>query len=134
MIFIDTNLILRFLLKEPTPQQQEAQKLFETAAEGKIKLISSTIVFFEIYWVLSSFYQKRKHEIVDILVDILKMRFIHFDQGEILRKATKFYKQENISLEDAYNLFYAKDSEVAEFKTFDKKLDRFYKQLAKQSA
>ena len=62
MIFIDTNYLLRFLLKDIDSQYLEAKKLLLQAARGEKKVITSTIVFFELFWVLKSYYKKDKTE------------------------------------------------------------------------
>lgn len=122
MIFIDTNYFLRFLLNDVNEQYRKAKKLFESGATGSLELFSSVIVFFEIYWVLTSFYEKKKSEILPILKNLLKMTFIKWENGEILEKAVKIYRMNAIDLEDSYNLIYAKICKVKSFKTFDKKL------------
>ena len=54
-MFIDTNYFLRFLLNDVEHQHTEVKNLFLDASEGKADLITSTIVFFEVYWVLFAF-------------------------------------------------------------------------------
>lgn len=122
MIFVDTNYFLRFLLKDKENQYQEARKLFEKGAVGEIKLFTSLIVFFEIYWVLSSFYGKQKSDLIRILEDILSLSFIRFENGEILAKAVRFYGKNKLDLEDSYNLIYAQEQGATLFKTFDQRL------------
>lgn len=127
MIFVDTNYFLRFLLNDVNKQHLEAKKLFEAGATGKSELFSSAIVFFEVYWVLTSFYEKKKAGILPILKDLLKMTFIKWENGEILEKTVKVYQKSAISLEDSYNLIYAKAAMATDFKTFDKKLINQFK-------
>lgn len=122
MIFVDTNYFLRFLLADIENQHQEVKKLFQDGVSGKIKLFTSIIVFFEIYWVMSSFYKKRKIKITQILLDILKMNFIRLGERESLQKAVELFAKSNFDLEDAYNLIYAKENKATAFGTFDKKL------------
>lgn len=122
MIFVDTNYFLRFLLSGVGSQHREARKLFDDAADGKIKLFSSTIVFFEIYWLLKSLYEKSQDEIYPILEDILDLGFIKFYEFDVLKNALQIYKNTNLGLEDSYNLVYSKYNNATEFKTFDKAL------------
>lgn len=122
MIFVDTNYFLRFLLNDIDEQHQEAKQLLAAGATGKSELFSSVIVFFEIYWVLTSFYGKKKEEILATLKDLLKMTFIKWENGEVLEKVIKLYQNNAIDLEDSYNLIYAKIDMAKSFKTFDKKL------------
>lgn len=109
MIFVDTNYFLRFLLKDNEKQYRQAQSLFEEATLGKKRLFTSLIVFFEIYWVLSSFYQKKKPEISKVLKDILSLNFIKFENGELLTKTVQFFAKNKLDLEDSYNLVFAQE-------------------------
>ncbi|MFA5770598.1 MAG: PIN domain-containing protein, partial [Patescibacteria group bacterium] len=58
--FIDTNYFLRLLLRDDEKQFEEVYSVFQQAVNQKVKIYTSVIVFFEIYWVLSSFYKKNK--------------------------------------------------------------------------
>lgn len=129
MIFVDTNYFLRFLLKDDDNQYLVAKKLFLEAASGKVKLISSTIVFFEIYWVLSPYYQKNKAELVRTMKKLLELTFINLDERAILEKSLYLFEDINLSFEDCYNLIYPKERKVSKLATFDRKLNRQFKEL-----
>lgn len=124
MMFIDTNYFLHFLLKDINNQHLEAKNLFLSASEGKTKLITSTIVFFEIYWVLSSCYGRNKVEVANVLGKVLSLSFIELEERELLFKSLSLFKKTNLDLEDGYNVCYAKSKGIRSFKTFDKKLDK----------
>jgi len=127
MIFVDTNYFLRFLLKDIDKQHQEAKELFKDAALGEVKLFTSIIVFFEIYWVFSSFYKRNKTELTEILKNVLKMDFIKIKERKLLQKAVEIFEESTSDLEDSFNLAYARKKEALEFKTFDKKLVRKFR-------
>jgi len=122
MIFVDTNYFIRFLLVDVPSQHKKAVALFESGATGEVKLFTSIIVFFEIYWVMKTSYKKSKQEIISILEDVLEMRFIEIAEAEVLQEALELFEEGNIELEDCYNISYAKSENMVEFKTFDKKL------------
>lgn len=124
MTFIDTNYFLRFLLNDINKQHLEAKKLFLDGSIGKQKLFTSTIVFFEIYWVLSSYYEKKKEEITQALQKILDFEFVDLDERKILVNSLARFKKTNFDLEDCYNLSYAKAKIAKSFKTFDVKLSK----------
>lgn len=126
MIFIDTNYFLRLLLKDIDHQHKKAKKLFQQAAKGEKQTFTSTIVFFEIYWVLSSFYEQNKKQVTPILNKILAMKFIGIEERELLLEALEVFENKNIDLEDAYNLIYAQSNNASEFITFDKKLEKLF--------
>src|SRR3990167_4514406 len=121
MIFVDTNYFLRFLLRDIEAQHREVKKLFYQGAAGKVELFTSLIVFFEVYWVLESFYGKRKNELVQILTDVLHMQFIRLDESPLLESAVLLFANSSLSMEDAYNVVYAQSRKVTTFATFDKK-------------
>lgn len=124
LTFVDTNYFLRFLLKDVTKQHLKARRLFENGALGKIKLVTSLIVFFETYWVLSSFYEKKKLQVATVLTNILQMDFVKIENRELLQTALEIFTQSSLDLEDAYNLAYARKIKVKEFKTFDQRLTK----------
>lgn len=126
MIFVDTNYFLRFLLKDQKIQHSTAKNLFIQAAKNEIELCTSLIVFFEIYWVLSSFYRKEKSELIEKLEGLLSFAFIHLQDREIFEQAVRIFKETSLDLEDAYNLVYASANKASEFKTFDKKLQKIF--------
>lgn len=127
MTFIDTNYFLRFLLKDVNNQYLEAKELFLRASEDKVELFTSTIVLFEINWVLSSFYKKNREEISQILQKILGLKFIGVEERQILFNSLTRFKKTGFDLEDCYNLAYAKARVAKEFKTFDVKLAKEFK-------
>lgn len=129
MTFVDTNYFLRFLLRDQPLQRQLVRKLFDAAKHHKLQLATSTLVLVEIYWVLSSFYGKNKIEIAEYINKILKLNFINIPERGILQGALSLYLQENIDLEDAYNLVYAKNHRSDKFATFDKKAAKLFSML-----
>lgn len=127
MIFIDTNYLLRFLLKDIKKQHQEAKELFLKGAEGRLQLFTSLVVIFEIYWVLTSFYQEKKEKVIEILEKIFNLKFIEIENKELLQETLKIYKKTNLDLEDCYNLALARKRKIKEFKTFDERLRKLLK-------
>ena len=91
MIFVDTNYFLRFLIADEQDQHLKALDLFQKAGRGEIELTTSIIVFFEIYWVLKSFYSKEKSELYSVLNKILQLEFIKLPERNILVESVKIY-------------------------------------------
>lgn len=127
MTFVDTNYFLRFLLNDINKQHLQAKQLFLESSAGKVKLFTSTIVFFEIYWVLSSYYGKNKESIVESLQKILDLKFIVLNERQILLNCLARFKKTSFDLEDCYNVAYAKARGARVFKTFDIKLEKEFK-------
>jgi len=123
-VFLDTNYFLRFLLADVNAQHKKAKELFRKGSTGEVKLVTSIVVFFEIYWVLSSFYGKKKESVVEVLESLLEMSFIKWEARQLLVKTVDVFKSSGIELEDSYNLVFARENKISEMASFDKKLMR----------
>lgn len=124
MIFVDTNYFLAWLLPERDKQHRQAKELFRSAATGEKKLFSSVIVFFEIYWVLTSFYGKKKPEMVKVLADLVKLGFVKWENQAVLAEAQKLFAATGLDLEDSYNLALVRHKKIKAVKSFDKQFSR----------
>lgn len=87
-------------------------------------------LFFEVYWVLSSFYDKKKKELVEVLENLLEMSFIKWEERRLLIKAVDVFKISGLDLEDSYNIVFSREKKVDEMASFDKKLVKKF-ELAK---
>lgn len=125
-VFVDTNYFLRFLKKDNLDQYKVAEKLFLDAVLNKVVLKSSTIVFFEVYWVLKKYYEIDKDALVYSLFGVLELK-VAFSKKNMLRIAVQNMKNFNYDLEDAFNFYSAKEMEVKEFATFDVRLEKAWK-------
>lgn len=129
MIFVDTNYFLRFLLADNREQSEKVKNLFLSAAEGKAQLFTSSIVIFEIYWVLSSYYKRDKMEMISTLEKILALEFIEVENRNIFLQALSLFREQNISLEDCYNLAFSNFKKAEAFATFDQKLAKVWQKI-----
>ncbi|KKT72561.1 MAG: hypothetical protein UW68_C0033G0008 [Candidatus Collierbacteria bacterium GW2011_GWB1_44_6] len=128
MILVDTNYFIRFIENDNEKQVKIVQDLFLDGIQGIKKLTSTTPVFFEIYWLMKSFYNKQKKDLERVLKDVLDMNFINWQNGETLTEAVEIMKNTGYDLEDAYNLIYCKKNK-AELATFDKKLTKNWERI-----
>ncbi len=127
MIFLDTNYFLRYLLRDDEKQYLIAAKLLEEGAAGKKELFTSTIVIFELQWVLASVYAKKKIQILPILKSVMtSLSFVFIEERALLGEALGLYEKENVSLADCYNLIIARKRKSETFATFDQKLSKLY--------
>lgn len=129
MVFIDTNYFARFFLADVPDQHEEVKRLFEEGIKGNKKLFTSTIVIFEIYWLFISLYKKSKSEVIEILLKVMALSFIKFDEKDTFAKALKIYQNSNLDLEDCYNISFSKSRGMTKFATFDKKLLKILKNI-----
>jgi predicted nucleic-acid-binding protein len=126
MIFVDTNYFVRIIENDNKTQVEEIKKLFLKGADRKVDLVSSTVVLFEIYWLMKSYYGKKKDGLVSVLRDVLDMSFIRWENNKTLTEAVETMKKTNYDLEDAYNLVYAKGIGAHDLASFDNKLQKVW--------
>lgn len=126
--YVDTNVFLRFILKDNVQQYKTARELFQKAKDGKVKLLACQIVIFEINFILGKFYHLEKEEIIQQLESLLSAQYFHIQNDAVFKDALKLFKINNNSLADCFLLAKAQE-ENAELFTFDKKLKEKTKRL-----
>ena|SRR3989344_8753106 len=122
-VIVDTNVFLRFLLKDDPILHKQALSLFTKAKAGKIKLLIPTIVIFEISFVLNSVYKFTKEEVIQNIESLLVVHYLSIDDSIIFRQAIVLYKDSNNSFADCFLLAKARSQGIKLF-TFDKKLSK----------
>lgn len=127
--FIDTNYLLRLLLKDNQKQHDKVYSLFSQAIHDEnIKLITSSLVIFEIEWVLASVYEMQKSLRIRYLKTLLSLDVLRIPEKDLLLASLSLYEKYRISLEDCYFIAFAKNNAIKpeHFGTFDKKLKKIY--------
>lgn len=99
-IFLDTNVLLRFYLKDAPEQFISCQNLISQIEEGNFKVYTSSIIFLEVNYVLKSVYKLPFSEIIDILDSISTIRGITIIEKTNVKLALEFYKKYKIKFTD----------------------------------
>jgi predicted nucleic-acid-binding protein len=120
-VFVDTNVFLRFFVRDVEAQYVKAHALFERAEAGKIKLETSELVIAEIVWVLESFYGFTRKKITEVLTTLLASRNLKIANHTRISHAVSLYSSGNMDFIDAYNIAYMKSKEFTKVATFDVK-------------
>ena len=76
LVFVDTNVFLRFFVRDVESFYQKAKDLFERAEKGVLILETNDMVIAEIVWVLESYYGFTKAEIKEVIDTILETKNI----------------------------------------------------------
>jgi predicted nucleic-acid-binding protein len=118
-IFVDTNVFLRFFVRDVESLYYKAKELFEKAERGEVKLETSEMVIAEIVWVLESYYGFTKKEIEEVVETILEARSLKVANHARFKEAIKLYSSSNIDFIDAYNIAYMKVRNYQKVATFD---------------
>lgn len=100
-LWVDANVVLRFLTRDPREQAEKAAKLMAMAERGEVTLVLSTLVIAEIFWVLKSFYRHSLADIARVLVPLLSADGIESEDRERMIQAIELARDKNVDLVDA---------------------------------
>jgi len=127
-IFIDTNVILRFLLKDNKTYYVKAESLFLEAKDKKqaIRLIPQVV--FEVVYVLEKLYKVERADIAGAMRVFLEENFIKtINKKELFCALDLYSSNKSLSLVDIYLSCHAKKAQ-GELVTFDTKLKKFHEE------
>jgi len=99
---IDTNVILRFLLKDHPSHHQKAKKVFKKAEKKEIVLILIPQVIFEIDYVLRGVYSLTKEKRVKLMTNLVSSPTLDVPNRNLILKVLKHYQVINVDLVDLY--------------------------------
>ncbi|AEF81716.1 PIN domain-containing protein [Leadbettera azotonutricia] len=100
--FVDSNVFLRYFNKDEPKHSAAAADLFKKAKDGKVCLFCGPPVFFEIAWVLRSFYKQANNDILDTLESILSIQGLKIFDIEYVSAAIALAREKNRGFADSY--------------------------------
>jgi predicted nucleic acid-binding protein len=121
ILFVDTNVFVRYLTGDDEGKADDVAKLLRKAAKGSVRLITTDIVIAELVWVLSSFYEQPVSVIADLVRAILNTEGLKIDGSERIESAVEIFEESQIDFIDAYIIGYMRLKSVAALCSYDKK-------------
>jgi predicted nucleic acid-binding protein len=119
--FLDTSILVRFLMGDGGPQAEQARSFFRAIAAGTLVAETSESALLELAHVLRSAYQLAKSEIADALDGLLQLDQLLMPRKFEFGKAIALWKEHgSLSLPDALHLTYAATSEHRTIASFDR--------------
>jgi len=122
-VYVDTNVVLRYLLGAPADQAQVARDLFRRAAVGELAIIIHPAVFAEVVYVMCSgrALGGKRAEVSPVLRDLVNLPGVATaDRGLVLDALLRF-EATGLDWVDALMLAYAREAGVF---SFDKAMQR----------
>jgi predicted nucleic-acid-binding protein len=118
---LDTNILLRYILKDDERQYKKAAKLF---ARKGIKYHVADLAILEFSQILAIKYDFSDAEIAEAISIILDMKFITTNENMLRPALHLFLENPKLSFADCCLATYAMLSDAEPLWTFDKKLAR----------
>ncbi len=128
--FVDTNYILRYLLKDNLEQYNLVSKFFIECVTSNIKLVSNNVVLFEVYWVLFKTLKLGKEETNTLIYKFLQLDIIEFEDKQIISLALEKDSNNNLGLEDNFHLSWCRFNKISNLHTFDEKMNKVWAKAA----
>lgn len=120
MKLLDTNIIIRFLLKDHPTQSTSAKLLLSNFQKN---LLLTDVIFAETIWLLTSYYELPKEKVIEAIYPILNFPNIKSNKAVLIR-ALYFYRNFNIDYIDAYLAAYTEEEDLEGIYSFDKDFDK----------
>lgn len=122
---LDTNVIVRFLVRDDAQQAEIVYRLLKRVEEKNETLFVPLLVVLEIIWVLESVYDISREEICASLRELLLMPILTFEAESAVQSALATAQISKIDLSDLLIAHSAKFSRCDAVLTFDKKAAHF---------
>jgi len=121
VIGLDTNLLIRFLVRDDENQAQVIRTLLIEAEEKNETFFVPISVTLEVIWVLSSAYGYSKDEIVKALGGLLVLPTIVMEEHDRIARLCRLASRYTAGLADILIGLSAHDNGCSTMLTFDKK-------------
>jgi predicted nucleic-acid-binding protein len=122
MIAIDTNVLVRYLVKDDPKQARKAKALVNQLDENDERAYISDIVICELAWVLRGRYGFSRPDIAQTLTQLTAARQLVFSSPDNTLRAIKAYENGSGDFADYLIREHAKAANCDSVVTFDKKL------------
>jgi len=100
MLGIDTNVLVRFLVRDDETQFEKARRLIKREADAGRNVLISLLVLLEAEWVLRSRYKLSKAEIVSVVSGLLDATDVRFEDEPSVEQALFFWKDSTADFAD----------------------------------
>jgi predicted nucleic-acid-binding protein len=118
---LDTNVLIRFLVKDDERQSGIVYKIFKQAEFNNEILYVPLLVVLDIIWVLESVYKTSRHDILESINDLLLMPILEFEAQPTILSFISSAQESSTDLSDLLIAYAAKSAGCEGMLTFDKR-------------
>ena len=122
MIAIDTNVLLRFAVRDDDAQAAAAERLFVRARREQAQLFVADVVLCEFVWVLASRYKQTRRQIAHALMAVTETDVIAVAAGDEVESAIRAFEAGEGDFADYLIRERARAGGADEVATFDRSL------------
>lgn len=121
MIGIDTNVLVRYIVRDDEDQFERARTLLENVCSESHPAYINIVVLCELVWVLSASYRTDKEAIIQVLEQLLMTRQVVIQHREIVTAAVDAFRSSRAGFADCVIAQINKSAGCAKTATFDRR-------------
>ena len=123
MIAVDTNVLVRYLVRDDAEQSEAARVLLEGITSERPAFICREVGI-EVVWVLERAYKFTRTQIADVIIELTATEGMVFEEAEDVMRAAIRYRRTNADFSDLMILAAAERTGASHLYTFDRRLAR----------
>ena len=100
MLGIDTNVLVRFLVRDDEAQFEKARKLIKREIAAGRRVFVNQLVLMETEWVLRSRYELPKDQIIEVISGLLDASDLQLEDEATIEEALFIWKEANADFAD----------------------------------
>ncbi|MDA8389205.1 MAG: type II toxin-antitoxin system VapC family toxin [Gammaproteobacteria bacterium] len=100
MLGIDTNVLVRFLVRDDEAQFEKARRLIKREVSARRRVFVNQLVIMETEWVLRSRYAVSKQQITEALSGLLGAADVQLEDEHTVEQALFFWKDATVDFAD----------------------------------
>ncbi|MDO8515188.1 MAG: PIN domain-containing protein [bacterium] len=122
--FVDTNIFVRYYLKDDAKLSSLAMEIVEGCVNGKYFLTICSTTFLELSWILGSYYKQPKNQIISFIEELFKIENLIVIDRNLTSKMLATYNSANIDMTDSYFSALMEQENIKEIFSFDRDFDK----------
>ena len=122
---LDTNVLVRFLVRDDERQAETIYRIFKQAESDKEVFFVPLLVVLETVWVLESVYKIPRQDILDSVNELILMPILKFETQPAILNFISAARETKMDLSDLLIAHSAKFSGCECVLTFDKRASNF---------
>jgi uncharacterized protein len=128
-LFLDTNIIIRYLTQDDPDKAARARQLLKQAEAGTVSLVISESIVVEVVQVLSSkvLYNQPRAQVASDLATILSLPKLKLANKRVCLRALTLWAHASSSVDfvDALSVAQMEQQKISTIASFDQDFDRF---------
>lgn len=122
--FLDTNVILRYLIRDNEDMAKAALALLMDIERGDQQVLTSPMVIFETVFTLQTHFRVPREHIRTVLKPVINLDGLLLDEKQVFLRVLDTYVDVNVSFADAFNAAYMTIRGSSEMYTWDRGMSR----------